>query len=52
MDLINPQEIFSLKNNVQLCIKQLLIIQFSEQIFPFLQNYISFTPWPICDIYD
>ena len=32
---INPQEIFSLKNNVQLCIKQLLIIQFSEQIFPF-----------------
>lgn len=35
LHLINPQEIFSLKNNVQLCIKQLLIIQFSEQIFPF-----------------
>lgn len=52
LHLINPQEILSLKNNAQLCIKQLLIIQFSEQIFPFLQNYISFTPWPICDIYD
>ena len=52
LHLINPREILSLKNNAQLCIKQLLIIQFSEQIFPFLQNYISFTPWPICDIYD
>lgn len=41
LHLINPQKIFSLKNNAQLCIKQLLIIQFSEQIFPFCFSKIT-----------
>ena len=47
--LINPQEIFSLKNNAQLCIKQYAnySVFWANFSILFLQNYISFTPWPI-----
>ena len=54
LHLINPEEIFSLKNNVQLLCQAIAnySVFWANFSFLFLQNYISFTPRPICDIYD